>query len=288
LRGVVKMMGSTRGVAGVPVRNVNKDEDVKGKEKNSKGKKVEKKSIFRLSKRSKDSKEKSEDDSLTAGKSLSLGRKEQDTRQGSRRGSKTTSEASTSSSNKDMRRHSSDVVSPSKKGIVPTSKPPLPTTLPSKPQPAKPRKRPSDHAISGGSIRGSLPDLTSPSRSSCSDSLSTRSSRGSTRSSRDSTPDSLALEGDAKIQRRGSKSGRGSLTRRLSQSIQNLVSSSKKGKGEVAKNNPGPTLLSFRKLNPDDSPALGDSLAPAHSELQLASMTNRERKEILEDTEVGS
>ena len=286
LRGVVEMMGSSRGVAGVLVRSKSKGEDVQGREKEKKSK--EKKSIFRLSKRSKDDKDKSEDGGQTESKSSSLRRKEPDSKQGSRRGSKAMSEASPSSSNKDVRRHSSDVVSPSRMGILPSSKPPLPTTLPSKSHAAKPKKRSSEHAIGVGFVRGSLPDLTSPSRSIGSDSLSTRSSRGSTRSSRDSTPDIMGLEGDAKTQRRGSKSKRGSLTRRLSQSIQNLVRDSKRGKvqGEVARNNPGPTLLSFRKLSTDDSPVFGDGLVSARSELQLAAMTDRERKDMLEDTEV--
>ena len=271
---------STPSVGGV----LGRDEDVKGKDesvdkdtkakgKKSKGKKEEKKSILRLSKKS--NKEKDEDTQSKSFSSTNEGTKSP------RRPSKDMPQISSSSSEKGSKQFTADAISPRK--AIPTAKPPLPAT-PTHSKSPKPRQKSLD-SLSIGLIKGSLPDLTSPSHLAYGGSQGNRGSTRSFSSSRGSTPDSMTSETDTKNQRRGSKAKKAPLTRRLSLSIQNLV---KKGRfhGDVARNDSGPVLLGYRTLDPNESALSGGGMVSAHSEMQLASMTEREREEFLEDTEV--
>ena len=271
---------STPSVGGV----LGRDEDVKGKDesvdkdtkakgKKSKGKKEEKKSILRLSKKS--NKEKDEDTQRKSFSSTNEGSKSTPT---PRRASKDTPQISSSSSEKLSKQFTPDAVSPKKP--IPTSKPPLPAT-PTHSKSPKPRQKSLD-SLSIGLIKGSLPDLTSPSHLAYGGSQGNRGSTRSFSSSRGSTPDSMTSETDTKNQRRGSKAKKAPLTRRLSLSIQNLV---KKGRfhGDVARNDSGPVLLGYRTLDLNENTG---GMVSAHSEMQLTSMTENEREEFTNDTEV--
>ena len=256
-------------------RDESVDKDSKAKGKKLKGKKEEKKSIVRLSKKS--NKEKDEDTRNKSFSSTNEGSKSTPT---PRRASKDTPEIS-SSSEKLTKQFTADAVSLKK--AIPSSKPPLPVT-PTHGKSPKPRQKSLD-SVTIGLIKGSLPDLTSPSHLAYGGSQGNRGSTRSFSSSRGSTPDSTTSETDTKSQRRGSKAKKAPLTRRLSLSIQNLV---RKGRfhGDVARNDSGPVLLGYRTLDTNESALSGGGLVSARSEMQLASMTEREREELLEDTEM--
>ena len=271
------MLGREEGVKG---RGEDVEKETKLKGKKSKGKKEEKKSVLRGSKKSKDNKDKDED---TQSKSISstneAGNKSTTP---PKRASKETPEIICLSSPNLPRQFAADAVSP--KNTIPTSKPPLPVT-PTLSKSPKQRQKLLHTTSSFDLIKGSLPDLTSPSHLAYGDSQSNRGSTRSVSCSRGSTPDSTTSETDTKSQRRASKAKKPPLTRRLSLSIQNLV---RKGRshGDVARNDSGPVLLGFRPLNPNESSLSGGGLVSAHSEMQLATMTEKEREELLEDTEM--